>query len=308
MTDLDYNKLPVEIAQALLDRIFPGSLPIAIRLAPGSYSNYTHILTARGADATEFNLVIRRYRVFGSYDRGQKARREFTAMQYANRNGIPAPQPLYLDETGDLLGIPGIVTRYVTGTQIESPADPVAWARALAETLVRIHAVPCDPASRNFLLDANSDATWFLRSGRVPDIMQAHPEGERVWQAVRRGLSRLQPVRATLVHTDYWPGNILWEGDKISAVIDWEEAAFGDPAIDVAYCRMDMLIRGLPQVADEFLAAYETAAGGSLANLGFWELAAAARPMFLPQGWVDQSPQKENFSQFITQAEKRWDR
>ena len=88
-------------------------------------------------------------------------------------------------------------------------------------------------------------------------------------------------------------------------MVDWEEAAFGDPAIDVAYCRMDFFLRGLPQVAEDFLMAYETATGRSLANLGFWELAAAVRPMFSPQGWIDESPQIEYFAAFIAQAERK---
>jgi aminoglycoside phosphotransferase (APT) family kinase protein len=305
MNNTDYHSLSNEVAQKLLNKIFPGSQIVAIQLAPGSYSNFTHFVSARDSSNIEFRIVVRRYQAFGHYDRGQKAHREFAALQFVGQKGIPAPQPLLLDDTGDLLGIPGIVTRYVPGAQIESPADPIAWARALAVTLARIHAVPCEFAPRNLLLDANSEATWFLHPDRVPDFMQVHPYGERVWQAVRRGFLRLEPVPPTLVHVDYWPGNILWDSDQISAVIDWEEAALGDPAIDVAYCRMDLALKGLPQAADEFLHAYEAAAGHPLANVGIWELAAAARPMFSPQGWVDQSPQKELFSNFITQAEQK---
>jgi aminoglycoside phosphotransferase (APT) family kinase protein len=302
MVNPDNNILQSETVQALLDKLFPGSQPIDIHLAPGSYSNFTHLVTVRGSDNAEFRIVVRRYQAFGHYDRGQKARREFAALQSACENGIPAPQPLYLDDSGDLLGVPGIATRYVPGAQIESPAEPLTWARAMAETLAKIHAVPPDFIPRDLLLDANTEATWFLHSGHIPDFMQDHPDGERVWQAVQAGFPRLEPVPPTLVHVDYWPGNILWDGDHISAVVDWEEAALGDPAIDVAYCCMDIALKDLPVAADEFLRAYEIAVGHPLANLGFWELAASARPMLSPQGWVDQSPQKELFSRFIAQA------
>ncbi len=305
MSAIDNNTLSQESVQKLLDILYPGSQALAIDLAPGSYSNFTHIVTARRAHGAEFRIVVRRYQAFGPYDRGQKARREFAALQCAYQNGIPAPQPLYLDDAGDLLGIPGIVTPYVAGAQVETPPDPIAWARALAEMLARIHAVPVDHTPRSLLLDANNEASWFVHSENVPEFMQAHPDGERVWQAVKTGLPRLEPVPPTLVHVDYWPGNILWEGDRISAVVDWEEAALGDPAIDVAYCRMDIILRGYFEAADEFLQAYEAAAGRPVQNLGLWELAAAARPMFLPQGWIDVSPQKEYFAQFIAQAEKR---
>jgi len=106
------------------------------------------------------------------------------------------PQPLYLDDQGAILGIPGIVTRYVTGTQIASPSDPAGWALALAAMLARIHAIPCDAATRSYLLDANAEATWFLRSGAVPDYMNAHPDGEAVWQIAREFLRALPPTKA----------------------------------------------------------------------------------------------------------------
>lgn len=296
------NNLSQETVQKLLDIVHPGSKPVAIDLAPGSYSNFTHIVTAHDRNNSIFRIVVRRYQVFGQYDRGKKARREFAALQWAFQSGIPAPQPLYLDDTGEMLGIPGIVTPYVKGVQIESPADPIAWARGLAETLAQIHAVPIDASPRNLLLDANDEATWFLHTGKVPAYMLAHPDGKRVWKAVKNGLPRLQPVPQTLVHVDYWPGNVLWDGERVSAVVDWEEAAIGDPAIDVAYCCMDITLKGLFEAADEFLHAYESAAVRPVVNLGFWKLAAAARPMAAPHGWIDGSPQKEYFSRFIAEA------
>ena len=108
-----------------------------------------------------------------------------------------------------------------------------------------------------------------------------------------------------MVHIDYWPGNVLWDQGQITAVVDWEEAAYGDPAIDVAYCRMEMFLSGRGHVADEFLDAYQTEVGMQVANLGFWELAASARPMFNPEGWITEPPAKEEFGPFITNARRR---
>jgi aminoglycoside phosphotransferase (APT) family kinase protein len=293
-----------ETIRALLKELAPGSTLCTVESLPGSYSNYTHLVEARRPDGTDFCIVVRRYQVFGSYDRGEKAHREFTAFELLLAHGIPAPQPLYLDEKGTTLGIPGIVTRYVTGTQIESPSDPVGWARALAEMLARIHAVPCDETTQRYLLDANSEATWFLRSGAVPDYMVAHPDGAAVWHMVHDLAASLQQVHPTLVHIDYWPGNVLWDQGQITAIVDWEEAAYGDPAIDVAYCRMEMHLSGWGDVADEFLETYEREAGRPVANLGFWELAAAARPMFSPEGRITESPAREEFGRFIAIARR----
>jgi aminoglycoside phosphotransferase (APT) family kinase protein len=294
-----------ERIQALLHEIAPGSTLLAIEPLPGSYSNYTHLVDARSADGSELRLVVRRYRVFGSYDRGEKAHREFKTFALLQQHGIPCSPPLYLDPQGAVLGIPGIVTGYVPGTQIPSPSDPVGWARALAVMLARIHAVPCDAATQSFLLDADAEATWFLRAGAVPDYMAAHPDGAAVWQQVHDLSPNRQPVEPALVHIDYWPGNVLWHQGQIVAIVDWEEAAYGDPAIDVAYCRMELCLSGMGPVADEFLATYEASVGQPVANLGFWELAAAARPMFHAEGRITKSPTREEFRSFIATASRR---
>ena len=290
---------------ALLDLIAPGSVLLAIDSLPGSYSNYTHLVDARSAEGSVFRIVVRRYAVFGTYDRGEKARREFETLELLQENGVPAPQPLFLDEDGSTLGIPGIVTSYVSGRQIHTPPDPISWARALATMLARIHQVPCDVEAMSFLLDANAEASWFLRSGAVPDYMNAHPDGAAVWQMVHDLWPNRQRVAGSLVHIDYWSGNILWDQDRIAAVVDWEEAAHGDPGIDVAYCRMDMFLSDLGPAADEFLEAYEAGVGRSVPNLGLWELVAAARPMFHADGWVSESPGRERFRRFIAQAMTR---
>jgi aminoglycoside phosphotransferase (APT) family kinase protein len=297
-----------ETLTALLDVIAPGSAVLAIDSLPGSFSNSTHFVDVRYPNDYVFRIVVRRYAVFADYDRGEKARREFKTLKLLKTNGIPVPQPLYLDDKGKLLGTPGIVTRYMPGELVMPPANPPAdslsWARALATMLTRIHSVFCDNVTQSFLLDANAEATWFARSEAVPDYMAAHPDGALVWQTVRDRLPGLKPVSPALVHIDYYPGNILWDGDRITAVADWEEAAYGDPGIDVAYCRMQLVLDGMGQAADEFLAVYE-ADMGPVANLAFWELAAAARPMFDPVGWVDESPAKERFRQFIAGARKQ---
>lgn len=294
-----------ETARAVLKVVAPGSMLLAVESLPGSYSNYTHVVDARSADGSAFRIVIRRYAVFGAYDRGEKACREFRTFELLQRYGIPVPEPLFLDETGATLGIPGIVTSYVSGRQVDKPRDPGAWARALATMLARIHRIPIEPEARSFLLDANAEATWFLRSGDVPDHMRAHPDGVEVWHRAHELSPRMRQVQGSLVHIDYWSGNILWDQGRISAILDWEEAAYGDPGIDVAYCRMDMVVNGMGHVADPFLRWYEAEMGQQVANLALWELAAAARPMFNPSGWISQSPAGERFRRFVADAGRK---
>ena len=87
------------------------------------------------------------------------------------------------------------------------------------------------------------------------------------------------------LHMDFWPGNILWVDGRISAVLDWDASAYGDPAIDVGNFRMEMHLRGIKGAADPFLEYYQ-ALSGPVRNLGFWELACAARPLPDPAAWI----------------------
>jgi aminoglycoside phosphotransferase (APT) family kinase protein len=299
---LDY--LPEEISLALLEKIAPRSRLLGIDLLPGSFSNHTHVVMARLPDGQELKCVVRRYQIYGDYDRGEKARREFRAFELMNKSGIPSPEPLLLDDTGALLGVPGIVTRFVEGhLQLDAPAEPLTWACKLAVMLARIHSIPVDKTASKFLLNANTEATWFLRGETPPKFMQEYRDGKEVWQTMREAYPHLIPVPDALVHIDYWSGNILWHAGDISAVLDWEEAACGDPTIDVAYARMNMCLMGLPQAAEEFLRVYEAERGCKAENLGLWEMAASARPMVDPLDWeLDQSEMKERFDKYLRAA------
>ena len=309
---------PTAALQSMLESISPGSIFQSIHALEGDFSNSTHLVEARTADGAELRVVIRRYAIFGNYDRGEKARREFKTLQLISRFGIPVPEPLYLDDSGAVLGTPGIVTRFVPGRLILSPPYPEDWAKKLAQCLAHIHLAPYDPGEAPFLLDANREALWFLPplphpdplpgvegagpDESIPTYILAHPQGQVVWKAMRKLHPAMQKTLPAIVHIDYWAGNILWEGEQISAVVDWEEAAYGDPGIDVAYCRMDMILMGMQSAADEFLQAYEAETGTPVANLKLWELAAAVRPMFSPEGWISKSPARERFTQLIEQT------
>jgi aminoglycoside phosphotransferase (APT) family kinase protein len=140
-----------------------------------------------------------------------------------------------------------------------------------------------------------------------PRYMQEYPSGADFWSDMRGLSSRLVPDVPSLLHIDYWSGNILWDKNEISAVLDWEEAAYGDPAVDVAYARMNIVLMGATEVADEFLQVYESELGRRVMNLGFWELAASVRPMTDPVDWNvhETGANRAVFTRFIDEAKKR---
>lgn len=293
---------------ALLNVVAPDSTLYALRHPDGDHFNTAYLLEAQTANGEPLRLIIKRYEECGS-DLGEKARREFTALTWLQRSGVPAPQPLYVDETGEFLGAPALVSTFVDGAQIWQPTDavidPQQWIRQMATTLAQIHRTPCDPGARAFLRNGAATALWVLGNGTMPERMKHHADGEVVWKAIVAQLPHLEPVEPALVHIDYWRGNLLWDQGRIIAVIDWEEASLGDPAEDVAYCRMDLWASVSEALADEFLRRYEQAAGRPVANLGFWELVAAARPIWRPEGWFVTPGEKGRFRQFVANAIRR---
>lgn len=293
---------------AVLDALPLAYRDFSIHSLPSTFSNFTHMVKINLRDGSSRKIVLRRYNP-ENYDEGHdKHRCEFHALKLLHRRGIPAPTPLLLDETGELLGLPGIVTAFVEGAPIELPAEAHRWAELAAQAarmLARIHRTPFSDADKRYLMNDDVEVAWFIKDGLIPDYMRADPDGETVWHLVNEHWGRWTPVEPRFAHTDYWAGNILWRGDEISAVVDWEEAGYGHPAADVAYARMCYFLDGLPAAAETFLRVYEEEAGYKLSDLALFELAACARPMISTTEWFAHPYMEAGFRRFIAEAKDR---
>ena len=294
--------------RAVLDALDLDNRTFSIHTLPSTFSNFTHLVNVELEDGSTRRMVLRRYNP-ANYDAGHnKHHCEFHALKLLHKQGIPVPPPLLLDESGEFLGLPGIVTEYVEGTPIELPADAARWGEMAAKTarmLARIHQLPFSEADKRYLMDDDVEVAWFIKDGLIPDYMRADADGLLVWHLVNDHWGHWAPVEPRFAHTDYWSGNILWRGDEISAVVDWEEAGYGHPAADVAYCRMGYFIEGVPEAAETFLRAYEAAAGWTLTDLPLFELAASARPMTDPTDWFAHPYMEDGFRRFIAGARER---
>ncbi|MCW1968991.1 MAG: aminoglycoside phosphotransferase family protein, partial [Anaerolineae bacterium] len=88
-----------------------------------------------------------------------------------------------------------------------------------------------------------------------------------------------QPNANAILHGDYWPGNVLWHDGQLISVIDWEDAAFGDPLADLANSRLEVLWAFGEAAMQLFTATYCAANPQlDLAALPYWDLVAALRP------------------------------
>ena len=276
-----------ERAQGIVEAIDPHLQFVSTASTIGSFTNDARILECRTPTGSRVRLVAKFL-----VDKPELASRiaavSFHAAMLAREHGVPVPEPVFLDETGEVLGVPGVVSRFVQGAQVADPKDPEKWAEDLARQLVQIHSIRPGEREKRFLFDGNHQTLYFTRDEN-PKLIAGHPLSSDIFDAVRKLQSKLVPAPPVLVHLDYWHGNVLWRHGRISAVLDWDFAGYGDPGIDVAYFRMNMHLRGIKEAADCFLKAYERQSGEAVKNLGFRELAAAAQPLPSPIRWIPMS-------------------
>lgn len=244
----------------------------------GGVDALTHAVGLRRGGGTEW-LVVRRWKAQTlEWNPGAPAR-VWTALQLLSRHEVPAPRPIFLDASGELSGEPVLVMTRAPGQATLAPPDLRGYLRELGAALAAVHRLPADesiglPREPHPDLDALS----------APGGKLASPLGA----AIRERLDALQPrtERLGLCHGDYWAGNTLWLGGRLSAIVDWDQAALGDPRADVGYCRADLALMFGLDAPEEFLDAYRTASGEPDLDVGYWDLLAAVRAMPDASPWM----------------------
>jgi aminoglycoside phosphotransferase (APT) family kinase protein len=108
----------------------------------------------------------------------------------------------------------------------------------------------------------------------VTDFVESEPappplEVTRALAAALVGIHRLDTTELSflpsldepgvLLHGDLWPGNVLWRGGRIAAIVDWEDAAIGDPLRDLAVSRLELFWAYGRDEMDELAERYRTA-------------------------------------------------
>jgi aminoglycoside phosphotransferase (APT) family kinase protein len=77
------------------------------------------------------------------------------------------------------------------------------------------------------------------------------------------------------VHGDVWPGNLLWAGDEVDALVDWKTAGVGAPGVDVSELRKQVAIIFGPEAPDLVLEGWERATATKARDVSYWDAVAA---------------------------------
>jgi len=226
-----------------------------------SSSLYRLRLRASGVD---HGLVLRRFtNQAWLAEESDLVRHEVACLVQAQLTGIPVPRFVAADETGDVCGAPAVLMTELPGAVDLMPADRVAWLRAMAEALASIHQVD----ARGF--------RWQYRPYRDMTRLEVPAWSRRpdAW-AKAQGLLQAPPPTSQrcFIHRDFHPCNLLWQGDRLSGVVDWVNGCGGPAGVDVGHCRINLaLLLGVTE-ADAFLDFYQASAGPSFTYHPYWDL------------------------------------
>lgn len=218
-----------------------------VRQLAGGWSRHTYVVTARTASGALRRYVVRVRPPGALLDTDLQL--EYRLYQQLHGVDVPTPRVFALiDDPNSPFGGPFIVMEHVEGVVLntysrqdqrrllENWDDSRAIANQMVENLARIHGSgeATLPALLPTLDFDDVVARWRTvyetrRLVRDPVVEEAFE-----WVAGRAP----QPAWPGLVHGDYRLGNVLVEGERVRAILDWELAYRGDVRFDLGYLAM----------------------------------------------------------------------
>jgi aminoglycoside phosphotransferase (APT) family kinase protein len=288
----------------LVTRMAPGSALLNARMLTGGYSAQITLLHVAHPDGSTQKLIVRQHGAVDLSANPNIAADEYHLLATLHMAGIAVPHPLYVDANGDLFETPVIVVEYVEGETIFHPTDARATVEGLAAQLAHIHRLDAAALGLDFLpQQAAIYAEKFtqrpaptddsLDEGRIRDTL------EPLWPLPPRN-------RPAILHRDFWPGNVLWQDDRLAAVIDWEDAGIGDPLEDLANTRLEILWAYGEDAMHHFTCSYLPQNPIDTSDLPYWDLLVALRPAHKLADWAADAPaearMRERHHAFVQQA------
>lgn len=225
---------------AYLDRRLPGDGPFEIERHRAGHSNETFFVRRSGRA-----WALRRPPAGAFLPTAHDVLREHRVLTALGGTGVRAPRTVLACEDAGVIGAPFYLMEKVQGEVIRDALP--AWAtlgvrprigEEMVDALAELHGVDWHAMG----LEGWGRPTGYLErqlqrwSGQldltlpltreVPDLLAAG-----AWLRERVPES----PASTIVHGDYKLDNVLWDGPRLAAILDWEMATIGDPLADLGW-------------------------------------------------------------------------
>jgi aminoglycoside phosphotransferase (APT) family kinase protein len=218
---------------------------------------------------------------------------EFAVLRAAFAAGVAVPEPLFAGADEAVIGKPFFVMRRVAGSAQGRPItlDPTleasrpAIAKRLGRELARLQTIRPPHADLAFL-PAYDGPQQQIAEFRAYLDRHPHPRPVLEW-ALRWAETYLpESLPPVLCHRDFRTGNYMLQGSRLTGILDWEFAGWGDPDEDIGWLcckgwrfgRLDREAGGIAERA-VFYRGYESGSGRRLdpERVKFWEVYANIR-------------------------------
>ncbi|MEB8340204.1 phosphotransferase family protein [Streptomyces endophyticus] len=240
--------LALRVRDRLAER-HPGAPVGELATLPGGHSGLTYSVTA-GEAKYVVKAVPPGQRPIGRNDVLRQAR----VLRALSGSAVPVPGVAVIDEEQPawfaMEFAPGVAVEPV----LDEPELPAATARARMLDSARVLRALHDTDVRDPDLEAPEplDAAgelerWSRTMHAVP--AELRPGGEELLARLAEDVpGGLPPV---LLHGDFRLGNVLYEGERAAAVVDWEIWSVGDPRIDLGWFLLFADHHNFPQLGRE---------------------------------------------------------
>jgi aminoglycoside phosphotransferase (APT) family kinase protein len=193
-------------------------------------------------------------------------RTEVAALRLAERHGVPAPRLIAADLDTDP---PVVLTEQLAGSSTIPTKLPEMRLRTLGAAAAALHTIPLAPAASLPRRNRPIPSVDFAALRRDYGVVALLVEAER---AIDR---RPAPGAEVFVHGDLWQGNVLWAGDDLVGLVDWDCAGSGPPGVDIGSMRCDAAVCFGLDAADDILRGWEDASGRRAEDVAYWDVVAA---------------------------------
>lgn len=291
------------MAEDMIDRLcaffaeqLPGTTPRVLKVVKTSLGrsrqNWAFDLEWQDGDELKREpLILRRDPTGGLVE--TERWKEFAILRALEATSVPAPAAKWLDADGEWFGRPSLIMRRENGacdyhvlSSKRSLDERLRLAEQFCDLLAEVHGVDWRSSQLVELLDHASSPPSVAQVDKWESVFrrdqpEAYPEIELAIHWLRE---TAPPAQATvLVHGDFKPGNILLDGARITALLDWELTHLGDPLEDLGWVtqplrRREHIIPGVWEDA-QIVARYERASGFTIdpRHVAWWNVFATFR-------------------------------
>ncbi len=234
------------------DQLADGERIVGVDVLLGGLTAEMRRLTIAGPDGPR-GLVLRSY--VDVPHAADALTREAAALKMLTATNVTAPELVGVDALADECEYPSLLMTLLPGRALLDDAGLENRIPLLARELVTIHALQPGAQPPTYVTLTTAD-TVVVPPGADPQTWSAAIE-------ILRG--QVPSYDGRYLHRDFQPGNVLFDGENLTGVVDWAGPAWGPTDLDVAHCAANLALIHGPARGLEFVAAYE-AAGGILAK------------------------------------------